>query len=113
MSVTKRIIRKYVPGKKEPLERIVYPVYNKETGEELVLIHGIDAREHVKFGGYSFRPIDGSSPILEQEVHVKEDDNVVHAPIVPSVDEEMNSKAADIGGLRRVSKVKGSAKSLE
>jgi hypothetical protein len=94
MAIGKRVIRTIVAGKKEPLERVVYPVYNKETGEEKILIHGIDAREHIRSGAWSSVPKTGN-PITLQVIHQDADANVVESPIVPTVDEmENESKVA-------------------
>ena len=51
-----------IGGKEENVnERIVYPVYDKETGDEIILYHGVDAREYILTGRYVAFPPDGKT----------------------------------------------------
>jgi hypothetical protein len=56
-----------IGGKEENVnEKIVYPVYEKDTGNEVILQHGIDAKEYLLSGRYVAFPPDGKErPSIE------------------------------------------------
>jgi hypothetical protein len=110
MAVMKRVIRTILAGKKDPQDKIVFPVYNKKTGEEKILVHGVDAREHLKTGEWSSRPIDGSAPNTLEVIQQDANNNVVEAPVVPTVDEQENeARIAQAEVLTRSKKKKAEA----
>jgi len=63
-------------GTRTARKQIEYLLWDKETGEEKVFQHGIDAREHlhVEPDKWSMSPPDGHRPNLHTVVHLEEDE---------------------------------------
>lgn len=93
--VVGRIIRKVMAsadpqGKPKIKETMVFPIYDKVSGSEIVQVHAIDAKECLASGIYTTEPPAGVEKVEVQEIAVAADSSD-ELPPLPQINEGFGS----------------------